>query len=55
MTGGLAAAVLFCGLISLCIYFHFRRQFVRLSSELCRYAEQVMQCPPGSAGPGGWC
>ena len=43
MTGGLAAAVLFCGLISLCIYFHFRRQFVRLSSELCRYAEQVMQ------------
>lgn len=43
MTGGIAAAVLFCGLISLCIYFHFRRQFVRLSSELCRYAEQVMQ------------
>lgn len=43
MTGGLAAAVLFCGLISLCIYFHFRRQFVRLSSDLCRYAEQVMQ------------
>ncbi len=43
MTGWIAAAVLFCGLISLCIYFHFRRQFVRLSSELCRYAEQVMQ------------
>ena len=43
MTAGTAAAVLFCGLISLCIYFHFRRQFVRLSSELCRYAEQVMQ------------
>ena len=43
MTGGIAAAVLFCGLTSLCIYFHFRRQFVRLSSDLCRYAEQVMQ------------
>ncbi len=43
MTGVIAAAVLFCGLISLCIYFHFRRQFVRLSSDLCRYAEQVMQ------------
>lgn len=43
MTGMIAAAVLFCGLISLCIYFHFRRQFVRLSSDLCRYAEQVMQ------------
>ncbi len=46
MTAGTAAVILFCGLINLCIYFHFRRQFVRLVSDICRYAEQVMRGEP---------
>ncbi|MEY8494165.1 HAMP domain-containing sensor histidine kinase [Lachnospiraceae bacterium 29-91] len=46
MMTGTAAVILFCGLINLCIYFHFRRQFVRLVSDICRYAEQVMRGEP---------
>lgn len=46
MMTGTAAVILFCGLINLCIYFHFRRQFVRLVSDICRYAEQVMRGKP---------
>lgn len=47
MTWGAAAAViLFCGLFSLCVYFYFRRRFVRLSSDICRYAEHVMRGDP---------
>ncbi|MCI9212947.1 MAG: HAMP domain-containing histidine kinase, partial [Ruminococcus sp.] len=42
MNLSITAVILICLFINLCCYLYYRRRFIRLSSEICRYAEQVM-------------